>query len=360
MQETDPAATMYSVARYRKVGFAVLCVVLAVVAIVLILPFWHAIAWGVALSILVNPIHKRLSKRMNAQLAAGITTTLTLLFIVIPLLLIGLAVFGEINHVRDQLSSQAAGPGHGFSVSQTIDDANAAVQPFLKSIGFKDFDLRKIIDQGSANLMGSAPGIATGVVRGLLTFIFALLLVFFVLRDGDRLRPPAIDLLPLPPEKSAKILDTVYDTVHATFYGIVLVALMQGTILGVTFWALGLPAPLVWGMATVVLCTIPFAGAPIVWGPACLLLVAQGDWIRAIILAIIGMGVIGLVDNIFRPIIIGSRVNLHPIAVFFAIFGGIVSMGPVGILVGPVLLSVILGAIQVLREMAAVHVEVPR
>ncbi|MBA3725840.1 MAG: AI-2E family transporter, partial [Armatimonadetes bacterium] len=215
------------------------------------------------------------------------------------------------------------------------------------------FELRKSLEQLTRTLLGSAPMIATKLLYGVLTFVFALLLLFFLLRDGHRLRAPATDLIPLPPHKSAAILTTVYDTVHATFYGIVLVALMQGTVLGITFWLLGLPAPLVWGMATIVLCTIPFAGAPIVWVPACLLLLSQGAWGRAVILAIIGVGVIGLIDNIFRPIIIGHRVKLHPMAVFFAIFGGIVTMGPVGLLVGPVLLSVILGAIQVLREIAA-------
>jgi predicted PurR-regulated permease PerM len=183
------------------------------------------------------------------------------------------------------------------------------------------------------------------------------LLLFFILRDGKRLYAPSLDLLPLTRKKSSEIYDVVYDTVHATFIGIVLVAILQGTLLGITFWALGLPAPLLWGSVAILLCMIPFAGAPIVWVPTCLLLASQGHWVQAVILAIVGMGVIGLVDNIFKPVIIGMRVKLHPMAVALAIFGGIATMGPVGILVGPVVLSVLLGAVQVIREMTESNVD---
>lgn len=334
-------------------GFAAICVLLAIAAFWLILPFWQAIAWGVALAVLVHPIHNRLNARFSDAVSAGITTALTLLFIVLPLAAIGLAIYGEANHVREQLSSSAGTGDAQFSINTAITEVENFVQPKLDAMGINmQVNLRESVERLVSSAVGNAPQIARSVVFGLLTFVFALLLVFFILRDGHRLRVPAEDLIPLPKERSGEIIRTIYDTIHATFYGIVLVALMQGTVLGITFWALGLPAPLLWGMACVVLCTIPFAGAPIIWVPAALLLAAQGEWIRAIVLVAVGVLVIGLIDNIFRPVIIGARVNLHPIAVFFAIFGGIVTLGAVGILVGPVLLSVSLGAIQVLREIA--------
>nr|MBA3727523.1 hypothetical protein [Armatimonadota bacterium] len=124
MEELDPG--MFTVAKYRRVGFAVACVLLAVVALTLIIPFWHSIAWGVALAILVHPIHKRINSRYGDQISAAITTILTLLFIVLPLLLIGLAVFGEINHVRDQITQEAASGGEVLSVNKAIDDIDAS------------------------------------------------------------------------------------------------------------------------------------------------------------------------------------------------------------------------------------------
>ena len=118
-----------------------------------------------------------------------------------------------------------------------------------------------------------------------------------------------------------------------------------------------MPAPLLWGSVAILLSMIPFAGAPIVWVPTSIILASQGHWLQAIILAAVGVGVIGLVDNIFKPVIIGMRVKLHPMAVALAIFGGIATMGPVGLLVGPVVLSILLGAVQVVREITESHVD---
>lgn len=343
---------MFSISRYRKVGFGIACAVLAILAFILIAPFWQAIAWGVALAIIVHPLYKRLARRMPDWLAAFLTTIATLIFLVLPIIVLGLALYGEAQHVRMELELQQAETGARFSLSGLIDQANAKVQPFLQSIGIRDLDLRELASRVPNALLGSAPQIATALIKGAITFVFALLILFFILRDGKRLYQPSLDLLPLSREKSSEIYDTVYDTVHATFVGIVLVAVLQGTLLGITFWILGLPAPLLWGSVAILLSMIPFAGAPVIWVPASVILASQGHWPQAIILAIVGVGVIGVVDNIFKPVIIGMRVKLHPMAVAVAIFGAIAVMGPVGILVGPVVLSVLLGAMQVIREIA--------
>ena len=355
MQETDGA--MFSATRYRKVGFGIVCVLLAIIAFIVIVPFWQAIAWGIALSIIVHPLFAWLNKYMSETLAALISTIATLIFLVLPLIVLSLALYGEVNHLRTELEDRQAASGQAFSVTTLVDQTNAQIQPLLASIGIKDVDLRDIVAKVPSAIAGSAPQIVTVLFKGIVTFVFALLLLFFILRDGKRLYAPSLDLLPLPRQKTSQIYDTVYDTVQATFIGIVLVAILQGTLLGITFWALGLPAPLLWGCVSILLCMIPFAGAPIVWVPTSIILATQGHWVQAFILAAVGAGVIGLVDNIFKPVIIGMRVKLHPMAVALAIFGGIATMGPVGILVGPVVLSVLLGAVQVVREITELHVD---
>ncbi|MEO7453477.1 MAG: AI-2E family transporter [Fimbriimonadales bacterium] len=347
---------MFSATRYRKVGFVIACAILAVLAFILIAPFWQAIAWGIALAIIVHPLYKWLARFCPEWLAALLTTLATLIFLVLPLIVLSLALYGEVNHLRDELERQSVG-GEPFSVTAMVDRTNTQIQPYLQSVGVKNVDLREIVAKIPGAFLGSAPQIANALFRGIITFVFALLLLFFLLRDGKRLYAPSLDLLPLPRKKSGEIYDTVYDTVQATFVGIVLVAILQGTLLGITFWALGLPAPLLWGAIAILLCLIPFAGAPIIWAPSSIILATQGHWTQAIILAAVGVGVIGIVDNIFKPVIIGMRVKLHPMAVALAIFGGIATMGPVGLLVGPVILSVLLGAVQVIREITELHVD---
>jgi predicted PurR-regulated permease PerM len=238
------------------------------------------------------------------------------------------------------------------TIQGLVTDAEALLEPALARLGVGDFDLHSPLEEALDSISKSIPAALKAGIVGMLNFIFALLLLFFLLRDGHKLKEPVIELMPVPDEKARSILKVVYDTVHATFFSTVVVALIQGTLLGIAFWILGLPAPLLWGVAGAILSMIPFMGTPILWVPACILLASRGQWIEAVVLALFGAFVIGLVDNVLKPVIIGARVKLHTIAVFFAIVGGIVTLGPVGVLVGPVLLSVALGVIEILREMA--------
>lgn len=342
---------LYTLHRYRQFVFAAICLVLLVLAIWMLWPFWHAFAWGTALAILVYPLHLRLTQRFNDSLAAGITTGLVILFILGPLFLIGLGLYGEAKTVLNQLRNHS-GSSTALQLGALIDRINSFVAPYAQQVGIDDFDLREVVRRSLESGLGNARLLVREVLMGVLTAVFTVILLFFILRDSHKLKEPALDLIPLPREAAEEAMRSIYDTVHAIFYGVLLVAIAQGGSLGMTFWLLGLPSPLVWGMAGVVLCMIPFAGAPLIYVPTALLLISHGEWTKAIILLIVGMGFISLIDNFFRPAIIGARIRRHYAAVFFSLVGGVVTLGPVGLLIGPVVLSLILGAIQVLRGMA--------
>lgn len=346
---------MFSAQRYRKVGFAVLCVLLALAAIAFVLPLWSAIAWGVALSILVSPINTRLRARVRDTLAASLTTAATILFIIGPVAGITFAAVAEVTQAKSEFEArriQAGGTEQkdGLSVSSLVARADELMRPWAERAGIEDFDLKATVANGTKKFVENLPRIIWNGIWGTIQFVFALILMFFLLRDGYKLRDPALELIPLPRERGEAVLKSISDTVHAVFYGIVLVALIQGLVMAVGLLAVGVPGAWFWGLATVIACTIPFVGSPIVWVPTAVLLMSQGEWGKGIFIAAYGAAVVGTLDNLLRPVIIGARVKLHPVAVFFAIFGGIVLLGPVGILAGPVLLSVLLGAIQVLRE----------
>lgn len=342
---------MYSIERYRKIVFGVVCGLLAIATFWLALPLWSAFAWGTVLAILVFPLHTKFRDRFGNSIGAALSTLATLIFIIVPLALIAIAAAAQTRSVAAQLQNANVN-GERVTIKKLVDDADAIIKPALEQIGVKDFDLHIAIEQGFETFSASLPSIIQSGLIGILSFVFAILLLFFVLRDAHRMRDPVIELMPVPRDKAEAILKSVYDTVHATFFSTVIVALIQGALLGVAFWFLGLPAPLIWAVAGAILSMIPFMGTPILWVPASILLASRGQWLEAIGLALFGAFVIGIVDNILKPFIIGARIKLHPIAVFFAIVGGIVALGPVGVLVGPVLLSVVLGAIAILREVA--------
>jgi predicted PurR-regulated permease PerM len=137
-----------------------------------------------------------------------------------------------------------------------------------------------------------------------------------------------------------RLFSRVGDTVYATIYGTLAVAAVQGTLGGLMFWWLGLPAPLLWGLVMGVLAVVPVLGAFIVWIPAALFLALDGSWGKALILALWGGVAVGGIDNVIYPILVGNRMKLHTIPAFMAIVGGLIVFGPSGLILGPVALTV--------------------
>lgn len=347
---------MYTLERYRKVGFGVACAVLAVAAFYIMLPFWQAIAWGISFAILMAPVNRRLRKKMKEGPAAALTTLITLLFIVGPILLIGFALLGDINHLLSQLRASATQSGGDFTISSVVQNVNRQLAPLAHDyLGISNFDLRETIVKilSPTTLAGSAPQIVSRTIHALLTFVFAALLLFFLLKDGRKLREPALELIPLERSRAEALLHSIYDAVHATFLGVVLISLLNGMILGFAFALLGLPAALLFGIVTGFLSFIPVAGAPMVYLPTAAILAFNGDYARAIAVLCVGSLLISLtIDKIYRSVLIGSRMKLHPMAVFFSLLGGIFTLGAVGMIVGPVILIALLAAIDVFRDIA--------
>jgi predicted PurR-regulated permease PerM len=127
----------------------------------------------------------------------------------------------------------------------------------------------------------------------------------------------------------------VAETVHAIAYGTLAVAAVQGSLAGLMFWVLGLPTPLLWGLVMGLLSIVPVLGAFIIWIPAAILLVLDGSWIRAVILAAWGGIVVGSIDNVLRPMFVGNRLRLHTIPAFMSIVGGLLLFGAPGFILGP-------------------------
>ena len=136
----------------------------------------------------------------------------------------------------------------------------------------------------------------------------------------------------------------------ATVYSWLAIGLTQGFLVGLAFWVLGLPAPVLWGGITAFFCFIPFAGAPVVWLPASLILIFKGMYLKGLVLGFWGALVVSLVDNFLRPIIVGGSMRIHIMLVFFAIFGGLMLMGPLGLIMGPVILAMTVSLLDVLRH----------
>ena len=184
---------------------------------------------------------------------------------------------------------------------------------------------------------------AQNVAGAVVSFVFILFAMFLLFRDGDRIVARIPDLLPFERARSEALLARVRDVIYASVYGVVVIAVVQGALCGGIFWILGIPSAALWGMVTVVTSVLPVVGAAGVWAPGAVYLAATGDWTRAIILAVFGTAVISTVDNFLRPRLVGGRVGLSELVMFFSVLGGLQVFGVLGIVLGPVLFAIAAG-----------------
>ena len=137
-----------------------------------------------------------------------------------------------------------------------------------------------------------------------------------------------------------QLFANVSDTVHATLYGTITVAIVQGALGGLMFWWLGLPAPLLWGVVMGLLAVVPVLGAFVIWIPAAIFLVLEGSGAKALLLTLWGVIVVGGIDNLLYPMLVGKRLRMHTVPAFIAIVGGLIVFGPSGLILGPVIVTV--------------------
>jgi predicted PurR-regulated permease PerM len=189
-------------------------------------------------------------------------------------------------------------------------------------------------------LTAASASFVTGSVLGLLSLVVTFYLLFYFLRDRNLALNWLREMSPLSSAETNRLFARIVDTVEATLYGTVTVAVVQGTLGGLIFWWLDLPQPVLWGLAMGVLAIIPVLGAFVVWIPAAIFLALNGDWTKALILTAWGTIVVGGIDNLLYPLLVKDRMRLHTIPAFISIMGGLLLFGASGLLLGPLAVTV--------------------
>ncbi len=337
---------------YRGIAFGVLVALTVSAGAWMVLRFIPAMLWAIVLSVLIAPTHARLRRKFTPNLAATFAVFGTIALVGIPLALVGTILSLQIASWAKDFAAQS--PNAGGAFESIVAQLDGTLHPLAERIGAANFHLQDWFGENKDAIVKGLTGFAATAARStgetLFTLVVAFLTMFFLLRDGHRLREPALELIPLSKEKADEILGKMGQTIHAVFIGVVLVALIQGAMAGIAYWAVGVPSPIVWFVATTVLCAIPLLGAPLIYVPMSLLLLSQGKVWQGCILLAVGFGLVSQIDNILRPWVIGARTNLHPMAIFFSLLGGVFALGPVGIMAGPVLLTVLLALQDIVRE----------
>lgn len=337
----------------RKVLFWSLFGATVVAAVLIFWPFISALLWATVLSVLMWPVYKRLQARFSKNFSALVATVVTALVIVLPFAAIGTVIGIQIYHFTNQLAQDQVAGGQTFSIDMVATKTDEMVKPVLQQLGLGDVNVKEYIvthrDEISQALRGPITKGVVGLGYTVLTLVLALFTMFFMLRDGPRLLEPVCELVPLPRDETINILLKMQGTIQSVFVGVVMVSIIQAAIAGLTYWILGVPSPLFFAFVTFVFCTIPMLGGPVVFVPLAAKLLVDGHTVQAIILLIVGFGVISTVDNFLRPKFISERSELHEMTIFFALLGGVVVIGPIGLMAGPLVATLLAGLTDVIR-----------
>jgi predicted PurR-regulated permease PerM len=313
-------------------------------------PFVSVLAWAVVLVVLFFPVHRRLVARTGRPATSALVScVLVILVILIPLSLVGLALVREFSSAANSLQD--------FTVS-LLDPNNATVGRILGWIGryvdtgqLRDPQtIRQYLEGMTGTIAQSTVGLVGGAIGAVVQVFFIIFTMYYLFRDGQRIVSALPSILPLETEQSEEIFARTKDVIGASVYGVLVIALIQGVLGGLAFWALGLPSPLVWGVVMTFLSLIPMAGSFVVWVPAALYLAATGQWVKAGLLVFWGAVVIGTVDNFLRPKLVGERTKLHELFIFFSVLGGLHVFGVLGLVLGPVVLAITIALIDVARH----------
>jgi predicted PurR-regulated permease PerM len=323
--------------RRRILGLALLAatVIALYLCFLLAQPFLPALAWALALAIVARPLHAWIASHVrNPDLAAGIAVALVALTLLAPALLMLHHLLQEVAVGVDRLQTEANSGQWRDSLSELPWLANS-VEWVEKHV-----DVRKEVGRVVTTVAGDVSSLVTGSIWAIAQLLITLFALFYFFRDRHGALEMLRSLVPLSEVETSKVFRRVADTVHATIYGTLFCAAVQGALGGLIFWWLGLPTPVLWGVIMGLLAVVPYFGAFVIWVPAAIYLALTGYWIRAIILTLWGGVIIALIDNLLYPILVGRRLRLHTLPVFFAIIGGLALFGASGVILGPVILAV--------------------
>ena len=312
-------------------------------------PFVAVLGWAAVLVIIFYPVHNRLAVWSGKPAASALLSCfLVLVMILVPVILTTIAVLRELGGAMQNLQSTIASLAHPDTpifgpvsrwLSRYVNIDQIATEQYL-------FEQLKGV---GGSVAGQTLGLLGGLVGTVVQMFFVVFTMYYLFRDGDRIFAAIRDLLPLKRQDAEIIMARTKEVIGASVYGVFVIAIIQGTLGGLAFWALGLRSALVWGVVMTLLSMIPMVGAFLVWIPAALFLAVSGHWVKAVLLVGWGTVVIGTVDNFLRPRLVGGRTKLHELLVFFAVLGGLKVFGVLGLVMGPVILALTISLIEVFR-----------
>ncbi|MBT2323962.1 AI-2E family transporter [Variovorax paradoxus] len=329
--------------------FLCLLAIVTVAFFGVLMPFFGAVLWGVALAILFTPLYKRLLRTMpkRRNLAALATLTICLVIVIIPVSMVTASLVQEVSLVTQKIRSGE------ISFVRYFQQIVAALPQWLLNLldrfglGNMEALLARISQgaaQGSQAIAAQAVNIGQNTFEFLVSFFVMLYLLYFLLRDGTELSKTVREALPMARPHTHYLLNKFTTVIRATIKGNVAVAIVQGALGGLAFWFLDVQGALLWAVLMAFLSLLPAVGAALIWLPVALYFLATGEIWQGVFLVVFGVVVIGLVDNVLRPVLVGKDTQMPDYIVLMSTIGGMALFGVNGFVIGPVIAALFMAA----------------
>jgi predicted PurR-regulated permease PerM len=329
-----------------KIAYVVFFIFLALITILFLYvlsPFFYPLFWAAVISSLFRPLFNRLNrKKYRPNLNAAVSLVMIILILILPMLLIGTLLFQESAQIYSKISTEGTG-GIQQSVQGTLDH-------FRKASFFRDLHinekyvsdkLTEMISSTVTFIFNSLKGWAQNFIIFLFMFAIMIYTLYYFIRDGDKLLKTCMVACPLGEEKTRLLYDKFISTTRAALKSTLILGGIQGLAGGILFWLTGIEGSLIWGLVMVVAAMLP-TGSAIVWGPAGIVMLFMGHIWEGVTILVVGSLIIGVVDNLLRPIMVGKEIEMHPVLIFISTLGGLSIFGFSGFILGPVICSLFL------------------
>ncbi|MBO6850310.1 MAG: AI-2E family transporter [Marinobacter sp.] len=318
--------------------FLALLVGVSLAFFLLMKPFFGPIFWAVAIALIFHPVREAVARKLGDRpnSVALLTLSICMVIVVIPVVLLVTSLVAEGLGLYQKIQNGEIRPGEYID---RVNQSFPAIEAFLAQFGIDFSEMRdRAVNAflgGSQFLAKQALGLGQNTFQFFLGLALMVYLAFFLLRDGRKLVELLIRALPLGDARERLLFAKFAEVTRATVKGNLLIAIIQGALGGLIFWILGITGALLWGVVMAIVSLIPAIGASLVWVPVAIYLAAVGDLVPAAVLTAYGAIVIGLADNVLRPIFVGRDTKLPDYIVLLSTLGGIVMFGINGFVMGP-------------------------
>ena len=341
---------------YARTFAVVTAALLAYLLFLVLSPLAQPIAWALFIAFLLHPLHRWLTRKLRGRAAtsAALVTVLTAVLILGPLGGLGAAFAAQLTELARHAQEFAVEhrPAN-FAELAEVPVVGPVLAWVQETTGFTFAQIQAWAVEAAQTILKALAGLGRAAFLGALGTVigFALMMfiLFFTIRDSERAFRALRELVPLEDRDKKRLFEHLASVTRALVYGTGVTAIVQGTLVGLGFAVVGLPSPIVFGVLAALAALIPLVGTPVIWVPAVIVLAAQGRWTAALILLLWG-GFVTTIDNFLRPWLVSGRAEIGALTVFIGVLGGVGAFGPIGLILGPLILSLVIALVRLALE----------